>query len=96
MKYIASWSFDFANLDKLVEKNAELIAKYEKGTKEYPRVVFGPYSFVGESGGFVVLDVDDPEQLVRWALHYAGLSEWSFVPIYSTAKSTQMYLQSRK
>lgn len=98
MKYIAYWEADMEKLDELVKKNAELIAIYEKGTDVYPKVKYGPYNIISESGnrGFVILDVDDPKQLVRWNLHYAGLSEWTFVPIYSTAKATDVYLKAMK
>ena len=98
MKYIAYWEADMEKLDELVKKNAELIAEYDKGTDKYPKVKYGPYNIISESGnrGFVILDVSDPQQLVRWNLHYADSTEWTFVPIYSTAKATEIYLKSKK
>lgn len=96
MKYIAYFEFSPADYEEIKKRDMKVFAEYQKGSKKFPRAVFGPYAFIGEPRGFLVVDTDDPEQLLNLAYAYGGMQAWSFFPIHSVMKSRQIFDKMNK
>jgi len=85
MKYIAFWEFCPEDIDKVIEKYKQVIAERQKFPDKYPKVIFGPFGMGGESKGFVGLETDDPEQMMKWVLAYWPVEQIKFVPIFEVS-----------
>ena len=50
----------------------------------------------GESKGFVVVETDDPEQMMKWVIAYWSIEQIKFVPIFEPSKFAELYQNTKK
>ena len=96
MKYVGFWEFCPENLDKVIEKNNQVIAERKTGSKKFGTVICGPFGLGGEMKGFTVYEFDDHEQYANIALHYTPLMSWKFVPILESSKIIELWHKMKK
>lgn len=91
MKYIAFWEFDPEDMDKVIEKNMQVLAAREKGIEKFPKTLSDSYSIGGEYKGFILYETDDPDQLTNVILHFRPEMKWKFMPIFDSTKVIELY-----
>jgi hypothetical protein len=96
MKYVAFWEFCPGDIDKVIERFQQVMAERKKFPDKYPKVIFGPFSMSGETKGFVGLETDDPEQMMKWALAYWPVERIKFVSLFEVAKIIELYQKMKK
>ena len=96
MKYIGFWEFCPENMDKAIEKNNQVVAERNTGSKKFGTVIFGPFGLGGEMKGFTVFEVDNYEQLINLSLHYVPYMTWKFVPLLETTKIIELWHKMKK
>ena len=94
MKYMLFWEFCPEDLDKVIplfQKMGEL-----RGTKGYPKALTTVYSFVGQTSGFVLYEVDDPQEMTNLYFHYHPLLKMKWKPIEEAANVVATYIKLKK
>lgn len=91
MKYIAFWEFNPEDMDKVIEKNSQVLAEREKEPEKYPKTLSESYSIGGEYKGFILFETDDPDQLTNIILHFRPEMKWKFMPIFAATKVIELY-----
>ncbi|MEM2841775.1 MAG: DUF3303 family protein [Thermoproteota archaeon] len=92
MKFIAFWEFNAEDTNKVIEKFKVQVAEAEK----FPKTIFGPYNFIGETKGFTILETDDPDKLMNSAIYYDPELKFKFIPIIETTKGAELWLGMKK
>lgn len=83
-KYIAFWEIDPEKTQHLNSKACKLRKLTKEFPYEFPRSIFGPYSWEGETRGFQVFEASAPEQLDRLAEYWHPEVKLDFQPIEAT------------
>lgn len=91
MKYAGFWGFDPASLDVIVMKSERSSEEREEYPRKYPEIILGPFVFEGESRGFTVYEVEDPEQLKNVVDHYAPEMRYEFKRLVETTKFAELH-----
>jgi len=81
MRFIVFWEYNPDDLEKVIKRLKEFEKEIKKNPKKYPKIVFGPYLFGGESKGISVCDIEGDEQPVNYHLFFQAELKMSFVPI---------------
>ena len=82
------------DLDKVIplfQKMAEL-----RGTKGYPKALAPVYNFAGQTSGFTIYEVDDPQQITNMYFHYHPILKMEWKPIEETTNTVATYLKLKK
>jgi len=95
LKFIAFWEFCPEEIDKVIEKNRQVVAEREKHPDKYPKVIFGPFG-MGENKGFTCLETEEQEKLSLWQLAYWPHMMIKFVPIYESTKIIEQWQRMKK
>ena len=90
MKYVGFWEFNPTALDVIVRKSERSSEEREESPGKYPEILLGPFVFEGESRGFTVYEVEDPEQLTNVADHYSPEMKYEFKRIMETSKFAEL------
>ncbi len=94
MKYILFWEFCPEDLDKIIplfQKMGEL-----RGTKGYAKLLTPVYTFAGQTSGFVLYEVDDPQEMTNLYFHYHPLLKMKWKPIEETTNTVATYMKLKK
>jgi len=94
--FIAFWEYRAEDTEKTIQKLRKRMAEMEKTTKTFAKLVFGPYTFNGETKGFSVYETDDPDKLTNLAIFYHPEMTWKFVPLIDTQKGAELWLKMKK
>jgi len=73
------------DLDKAIERAAQVRAIREKKPESFPKTIFPAHS-MGVGKAFAVYEADNPEQLWNVALLWAQLATFKVVPILESAR----------
>jgi hypothetical protein len=96
VKFIGFWEFNLEDFDKVLEKRGQIVAEREKEPERFAKVIFGGYSYAGETKGFTVFETDDVEKLLSDVFIMGSLMTYEFVPITETSKTVELYLKTKK
>ena len=94
MKYMMFWEFCPEDLDKIVplfEKMGKL-----RGTKGYPKAIIPVYTFTGQTSGFSIYEVDDPQEMTNLYFHYHPLLKMKWKPIEEATNTVATYVKLKK
>ena len=82
------------DLDKVIplfQKMGEL-----RGTEGYPKALAPVYTFAGQTSGFTLYEVDDPQQMTNLYFHYHPLLKMTWKPIEETTNTVATYMKLKK
>ncbi len=96
MKFIGFWEFKIEDFDKLLERRKQIVEEREKDPERFAKVIFGGYTFAGETKGFTVFETDDMEKLLSDAFIMGPYMTYEFIPITETSKVIELYQKTRK
>jgi hypothetical protein len=97
VKFIAFSRFNAEDTPKIIEKLKQTGAERGKGTERFPKLIFGPFNFAGDTEkGFSVYETDDPDKIANLALFYMPEMKMKFIPIIETAKGIELYVKMKK
>jgi hypothetical protein len=96
MKFIAFFEYDAEVSMKIIEKFRKTAAETEKGSKRFPKRIFGPFHFGGQAKGFSVYETDDPDKLSNFAAFYMPEMKMKFIPIHESARAAELYVEMKK
>ena len=94
MKYMCYWEMCPEDLDKIIplfKKMGEL-----RGTKGYPTALAPTYAFAGQTKGFTLYEVDDPQQITNFYFHYHPILKMKWEPLEEASNVIATYLKSKK
>ena len=94
MKYIVFWEFNPEDMDKVIplfQKMGEL-----RGTADYPTGISPTYAYSGEMSGFTLYEVDDPQQITNFSLHYHPIVKFTWKPITEATDVVTTYMKKKK
>ena len=94
MKYICQWEFEAKDFDKIIplfQKMVEL-----RGRPGYPKGIGPTYAFSGETKGFQLYEVDDPQQITNHYVHYHPYLKLTWKPLTEATDVVATYLKSKK
>ncbi|MCW4048513.1 MAG: hypothetical protein NWE89_02135 [Candidatus Bathyarchaeota archaeon] len=80
-KYIAFWEIEKERIYSACLKAAELKKRMKKEPEMYPRSLFGPYCWEGETKGFQVFETDNPKKLKNLSEFWGSDVTLSYQPI---------------
>ena len=94
MKYVCFFEYeaeDFDNIIPLFQKMAEL-----RGKPGYPKGLSPTYGVGGETKGFTLYEVSDPQEIINHAVHYHPFLKLKWVPLVEGTDYVAAYLKSKK
>jgi hypothetical protein len=94
MKYVCYWEMCPEDLDKaipLFKKMQEL-----RGKKGYPTALAPTYAFAGQTSGFTLYEVDDPQQITNHYFHYHPVLKMKWKPITEANDVAATYMKLKK
>ena len=94
MKYICYYEFEAKDLDKIIplfQKMVEL-----RGKPGYPKGLTNTYVFGGETKGFTLYEVSDPQEITNHYVHYHPHLKLKWVPLTEASDVIATYLKSKK
>ena len=94
MKYMMFWEFCPEDLDKIIP----LFQKMEeiRGTKGYPKAIMPVHTFVGQTSGFSLYEVDDTQEMTNLYFHYHPLLKMKWKPIEEATNTIATYMKLKK
>ena len=94
VKYICYFEFKPEDLDKVIPLFQKMIEL--RGKPGYPKGISPTYAFAGETSGFTLYEVDDPQQISNHYVHYHPLLKLKWKPIAESTDVVATYLKSKK
>ena len=94
MKYMLHWEFCPEDIDKVIplfRKMQEL-----RESKDYPTAFLSTYAFAGQTSGFTLYEVDDPQQISNFYFHYHPHMKMKWKPIIEGNDVVATYLKKKK
>ena len=94
MKYILFWEMCPEDLDKIIplfQKMGEL-----RGTKGYPEAITPTYTYQGETNGFTLYEVEDPQEITNFYFHYHPVLKMKWKPIEESTNTVKTYMNKKK
>ena len=94
MKYMCYWEMCPEDLDKIIplfKKMGEL-----RGTEDYPTALSPTYAFAGQTIGFTLYEVDDPQQITNFYFHYHPILKMKWKPLEEASNVIATYMKSKK
>jgi len=94
MKYMLYWEMCPEDIDKVIPLFQEMIKLRE--TKDYPTALSPTYTFAGQTSGFTLYEVDDPQQITNFYFHYHPLLKMKWKPIEESTNTVATYMKMKK
>ena len=94
MKYILYWEMCPEDIDKVIPLFQKMIKLRE--TKDYPTALSPTYTFAGQTSGFTLYEVDDPQQITNFYFHYHPLLKMKWKPIEESTNTVATYMKMKK
>lgn len=95
MRYIAYWTMNPEDMDAVIKKFQEAIQDREKGSKQFPPMLFESHTLAGEWKGFILYEDATPEQLANVVFHYSPVMRFKFLPILKSADVIANYMRRK-
>ena len=95
MKYIGFWSYAPEETQKAIDTWKASLEKRKKNENRYPKTIFGPYQYNGQTSGFTCFEAENPEQLTWLQTDYIGVLSWEFVPIIANEKAAEIFIKNK-
>jgi len=87
MKYVLFWEFDPADMNTVIKK-WEKVKDIEVENLES---ISPNYAIGGEFSGFQIFEADNPDELLKYILHYAPEVKCRIDPIIEAEKVVEMW-----
>ena len=94
MKFVWYWEYDAGKTDEVIERFRTRMAATDN--PDMPKLIFGPFTHLGQPSGFTVYETDDPSKLTRLATHYLPELKGEFIPIQETTATAEIYSKMKK
>jgi hypothetical protein len=94
MKYLLHWEMRPEDIDKVIPLFQKMIKLRE--TDDYPTALSPTYTFAGQTSGFTLYEVDDPQQITNFYFHYHPLLKMKWKPIEESTNTVATYMKMRK
>ena len=95
MKFVGFWSYEPNDAQKAIDTWMASLEKRKKNPGNYPKTIFGPYQYNGQTSGFTCLEADNPDQLTYLATDYMGVLTWDFVPIIANEEAAKIFSKNK-
>jgi len=67
-----------------------------RGKKGYPTALVPTYAFAGQTSGFTLYEVDDPQEITNHYFHYHPTLKMKWKPISEATNVVATYMKSKK
>ena len=94
MKYMLYWEMRPEDIGKVIPLFQKMIKLRE--TKDYPTGLSPTYTFAGQTSGFTLYEVDDPQQITNFYFHYHPLLKMKWKPIEESTNTVATYMKMKK
>ena len=95
MKFIGYWDYPPEFTQKAIDTWKASLEKRKKHGDKYPKTIFGPFQYNGQTNGFTCFEVDNPEQLTYLVTDYIGVLTWEFYPIIENEKAAEIFMKHK-
>ncbi|MBM3292748.1 hypothetical protein FJY84_08740, partial [Candidatus Bathyarchaeota archaeon] len=79
MKYACFFEYDQKDTDEVINRFKKMVPL--RGTPDYPKAISPTYGYGGQSSGFTLYEVDNPQQIINHSVHYIPLMKLNWVPV---------------
>ena len=90
MKFILFMEWKPEEAGKVIEKMVQADALMKEHPERFPKLTSELYTMGGEEKGFVLVEMDNEEQLANLRLAYLPVVKCKFVPIQESSKVVEL------
>jgi hypothetical protein len=98
MKYVSFWTIKPEHMEKAIEAYSKLLeSKQGEGVRAlFPKSLTDNYNFCGQSKGFQVFEVDNPDQMTAITAYYNPYIQFKFIPVDDAQNTTKVFMKVNK